>query len=851
MAAGSLQAQMTEAEGIEFFESRIRPVLVRECYGCHSDQTGQAKGGLKLDTRQGVLLGGDSGPALAPGSLEDSPLWSAINYEDYAMPPSGQLSASVIEDFRVWIESGAADPRVATGQPEIHATVTDEDIRRAGQEFWAFQPPAMPVRPRPETADWSRGPIDDFVLEQLEARDLQPAGDADPCALLRRLSFDLIGLPPAPEQIDAFVTAWAEDAERAVAAVVDRWLASPRFGERWGRHWLDLARYAESSGKEVNATFPHAWRYRDYVIDSFNADKPYDRFIQEQIAGDLLPAGSDEQWAENLIATGFLAIGPKTLTERNPRQFRADLIDEQIDVSTRVVLGISVACARCHDHKFDPVPQSDYYALAGIFGSTDTWYGTLDSRQNRRSSDLILLPAGQPPSFEKPLGKAELNAVHRQLESAREEYQEVLQLQRQSRRSGTRPAGDVQQSIRQLGALSNRVAGLQSIVDYHDEQGNPKVFCMGVQPSERPRDANLLVRGEVDQPAREVPRGYVQVIGGPKPAIRNDSSGRLELARWMTDKSNPLTARVMANRIWQHLMGQGLVQTTENFGATGLPPTHPELLDYLAVRLMQNEWSIKTLIREIATSRAYRMSTDFDPHNYAEDPDNHWLWRASPRRLEAEAIRDAMLSVSGQLELQRPEASEVARAGATIVRNGQMRNIRQTATRLLNESMTSGEGDRNRRRAGRRARNRRGERATVASSDPRANCRSVYLPVVRDHLPRSLAVFDFAESSMVVGRRETSNTPDQGLYFLNNEMVVELSRGFARQLMEASPDPEYRIQRAFLTAWGRPPTQAERQSAREYLQELDHADGTETGSLQRLALLCQSIMAAAEFRVVD
>ncbi|MDG2013128.1 MAG: DUF1553 domain-containing protein, partial [Pirellulaceae bacterium] len=378
--------------------------------------------------------------------------------------------------------------------------------------------------------------------------------------------------------------------------------------------------------------------------------------------------------------------------------------------------------------------------------------------------------------------------------------------------------------------------------------------CMGVQSNDKPGDASLLVRGEVDQPAQKVPRGFVQVIGGKKPKVRSNSSGRLELARWMTDESNPLTARVMVNRIWQHLLGNGLVETTENFGSTGLPPTHPALLDYLAVQFMENDWSVKSMIREIANSRSYRMSSQFDAVAYESDPDNKLLWRASPRRLEAEAIRDAMLEISGKLELERPEGSDVARGGSSIVRNGQLSSTANLLEQLKGPATMGGNSMASQRRpamANRRNRNRFANRAKMPSTDPRAFYRSVYLPVVRDSSPRSLSVFDFAEATMVVGRRETSNTPDQGLYFLNNPMVVELSREFAKQLMEFSDDSMEQVQQAFLIAYGRPATTSELQAAEIFLDDLAVKGSNRQKKMETLTYLCQSIMAAAEFRIVN
>ncbi len=846
---------MSAAEGIEFFESKIRPVLVRECYGCHSKNSGKARGGLQLDTKMGALLGGDSGPAIVPGSLEDSPLWSAINYEDFSMPPSKQLSHDIIGDFAAWIEMGAPDPR---GQEKMqaNATVTAKDIKQ-GKQFWSFQKPTKPSVPDVQNGQWSEHPIDRFVLQKLEANDLEPAADADPHTLLRRLCFDLIGLPPTGEQIQWFLSQWHQDPDQAVVQAVDFLLDSERFGERWGRHWLDVARYAESSGKEINATFPHAWRYRDYVIDAFNQDKPYDQFLREQIAGDLLPVKTDEDWTENLIATGFLAIGPKTLTEQNPRQFSMDLIDEQIDVATRVVLGISVACARCHDHKFDPIPQSDYYAMAGIFTSTNTYYGTLDTQQNRRPSRLIELPIDDPNSFDRSLSESEIQQLKEQLEQKAAEFQELLQSRRQARRN---PESQVnpQNLFRQVAVVRTQMAALESVLESHDEQGQPRSFCMGVQPADRPVNAHLLVRGEIDQPAQEISRGFVQVISGGPIKVRENSTGRLELARWMTSDQNPLTARVMVNRIWQHLLGQGIVETTENFGSTGQPPSHPALLDYLAVSFMESDWSIKSLIRQVATSRTYRMSSQFDAESFDVDPDNRWLWRASPRRLDAEVLRDAMLSISDQLTTERPRASNVAKGGETVVRNG---NLRNTADLVLAGSMMARDDRRpmadansdqmdRRRDFRRRAAARTGRpNVTAISLDPMTDYRSVYLPIVRDNIPRSLAVFDFAESSMVVGQRETSNTPDQGLYFMNNEFVIRQSDLFAQRLLDHSSQVSEQIEQAFLLAYGRPGTEREQAAARDFYDSFETGGNDEAA--EKLRCLCQAIMAAAEFRILN
>ncbi|MFG0261393.1 MAG: DUF1549 domain-containing protein, partial [Novipirellula sp. JB048] len=537
----------------DFFEAKIRPVLVKECYGCHSTQTGNAKGGLRLDTKELTEIGGNSGAAIVPGNLAESWLYNAITHQDFTMPPKRKLSESVIGDFRTWIEMGAPDPRT-TPPAVLKSQITDDDIARAKAEFWAYQPPRKSVAPAVQNRDWSRSFIDLFVLAELEAASMTPAADAAPHAILRRLCFDLTGLPPSLSQLAWFETHYREDPDQAIASIVDQLLDTPQFGERWGRHWFDVVRYAESNGREVNTTFPHAWRYRDYVIDALNEDKPYDRFLQEQLAGDLLPADSDAQWAEQLIATGFLAIGPKSLAERNPTQFMADLIDEQIDTTTRAMLGTSVACARCHDHKFDPIPQTDYYALAGIFHNTIAYYGTPASKygnirglQNRHASNLLRLPIEDPNEFDRRFTPAELAALNAEFE---ETIEGLLEARRNRRQNGASNNIAVRNFIR----LQNKAEVLSSIVGGVDRAGNPVSYCMGVQAVDQPSDVRVLVRGEVAEPGQVVPRGFPRVLTEQPAVIPAQSSGRLELAQWIGSRDNPLTARVMVNRIWQHLI---------------------------------------------------------------------------------------------------------------------------------------------------------------------------------------------------------------------------------------------------------------------------------------------------------
>jgi hypothetical protein len=637
-------------EQTRFFESKIRPVLVRECYGCHSTKVGQIKGGLWLDTKEGLVVGGDSGPAVVPGDLDESLLWKAINHEDYRMPPGKKLSTEILSDFKNWIAMGAPDPRRrATSQ--VKSKITEQDIAE-GRNFWSFRRPQKPSIPADESS-WSITDIDRFIRDALRENDLYPNEDAEAATVLRRITFDLIGLPPTPEQLQWLEDRWNDDRESALEYVVDSLLAKPEFGERWGRHWLDVARFAESTGKEQNLAYPHAWRYRDYVIDAFNSDKPYDRFVQEQIAGDLLPAKTDEQWTENLIATGFLAIGPKTLTEQNARQFELDLIDEQIDVTTRVMLGVSVACARCHDHKFDPIPQTDYYALSGIFRSMTTHYGTIDTFQNRRPSNLLILPVDDPHPIGESISKKELAGLKERLRAKRAEQVEAAR-QRRMARMNPNSANVNRQQLANFFRLTTEIGILESKINSVDENGKPYSYCMGVQSTDRPVNARLLERGEFDKPTQEIQRGFPQVLLEEPIDLNRSSSGRLEFARWVGSDENPLTARVMVNRVWLHLMGRGIVRSPENFGATGQPPTNPKLLDFLAVEFMENDWSVKQLVKRIVMSRVYRISSQVKESSFQNDPENRLHWRMEPQRLEAEVLRDSILAVSGELDRNTP-----------------------------------------------------------------------------------------------------------------------------------------------------------------------------------------------------
>ncbi|MFK8114055.1 MAG: PSD1 and planctomycete cytochrome C domain-containing protein [Rubripirellula sp.] len=764
-----------------FFEAKIRPVLIQHCYECHSGDV--AESGLRLDSRERLRVGGDRGSAIDLQAPEESLLLNAISHHDadLKMPPRVErLPDSVIADFRRWIQQGAVDPR-ETPQP-------DSPSQR--ELPWSFRKPTKQVVPSVDS-DWCRSQIDAFVYQALQQQNLRPTEDASASTLLRRLHFDLIGLPPSPEQIRNFRIAVSRlGFDAAIASEADRLLASPAMGERWGRHWLDVARYAESSGKETNISFPYAWRYRDYVLDAANDDTPFDRFLTEQIAGDLLPAENAEARTRFLVATGFLAIGPKNL-DASEQQFAADVVDEQIDAMSRVFMASSVACARCHDHKFDPFTMQDYYALAGIFASTKTFFGTAVSPSNRIGGDPLLLPrlastAILHPSI-KPSRVAKLKADKAAMQVELKEKQAAKTL-----------------TLRDVLRINWRTGGIDGQLEKVDGAGNALPLTMGVNEAETIADTPLLLRGEVNRPSDRVTRGLPSVVCDA-PSIPSDQSGRLQLASWLTSHDHPLTSRVIVNRVWMRLFGNGLVTSVDDFGSTGELPSHPELLDHMATKFSQQGWSIKRLVRELVSSRVYRQASTFDSDSFESDPENRFLWRMPKKRVEAEAMRDAMLVVSGQLDRSRPAGSLV----------GRVIGDRPVSLVGLNKKL------------------------------PRdldgAVHRSVYLPVMRDRLPDVLEVFDFAEPSLVTGKRESTNVPTQALYLMNSPFVRERAAALASRLSRETTLSGF-VQRAFLLCYGRQATDGERESIQRFL-EVDFPD--------RRVDCCHALMSTAEFRVLD
>jgi len=872
---GRVDAQEAPKD-LEFFEKKIRPVLTERCYSCHSAKAEKLKGSLYLDSPEGLRKGGDTGPALVAGAPKKSLLVKAVRWadDDLKMPPKKKLTDEQIADLETWIQKGApwpaGDARAAAGKPKKQVGLSIEE----GRKFWAYR--------APEKA--AGATIDGLIQARLSAQNLKPGPQADKATLLRRVTYDLVGLPPTPEQVDQFVNDPAPD---AYENVVDRLLASRQFGERWGRHWLDVARFAESLTLR-GFIMKEAWRYRDYVIDAFNQDLPYDRFVREQIAGDLLEAPTLVDRRRQLIAATFLQLGNTNLEEQDKKQLEMDVVDEQLDTLGKAFLAQTIGCARCHDHKFDPIPTRDYYAMAGILknarslehANVSKWLevplpadssreaeikkqeDAVAALQARIKAEKDATPKAKASKATGALAVADIVGVtvddakaekvgewklstfsgsyigagyvhddakgkgeksltfHPELTAGSYEVrfayapgenratnvpvtilsadgEKMIVVNEQENppidgryvslgqyrfennqgfvivsNEGTKghvtadavvfiPADNADQNKATKTAHSDQLKELEAELKKLQDSGPHRDMVMAVKEEKTIADLKIHVRGSVHTQGELARRGVLEVATlGPAPTMPTNQSGRLQLADWIVDRSNPLTARVMANRVWHWLFGTGLVRTTDNFGTTGERPSHPELLDFLAIQFAQDGWSVKKLIRRIVLTDAYRRA----PGMAAEaDPENRLLVAANRRRLDAECLRDTMLQISGRLKLDPP-------AGPTYP-----------------FSMSSDYGYK-------------------GSSE----LRSVYVPVFRNALAEIFEVFDFADASVTTGRRNTSTVAPQALYLLNNPFVLEQARSAAKRLLgESLGDDRGRVVRAWRLALGRVPTEGE------------------------------------------
>ena len=684
-----------------YFENKIRPILVARCDRCHGSPSGEEKANLRVDSLEALLRGGDSGPAIVPGAPEKSLLILAVRHDGaVSMPPKLKLPQTEIDALTAWVKMGAPWPRYA-GKPAV-ATPHSPPRHWSEKErsFWAFRPPEREPLPPVTDKAWPRSPIDQIILARLETNGLRPAPVAEKRALIRRATLDLCGLPPSTAEIDDFV---GDESPAAFARVVDRLLASPRHGERWGRHWLDVARYADSNGMDDNLAYSDAWRYRDYVVASLNGDKPYDAFVAEQIAGDLIAQGDPARHDALVVATGFLALGPKMLAEDDPVKQQMDIVDEQLDTTCRAFLALTMGCARCHDHKFDPIEISDYYAMAGIFKSTRTMLSfRVDSKWSTTALGL-------------PRAAMRLDELQRTLDH----HDNALvngNTNRMSRAERAAHAKQVDDAKRAYAAIPKAMA-----VRDGDDVGDLEVFLRG----------NHLTRGP------RVPRHFPTILAGSsQPGLGSSQSGRLELARWIADSENPLTAHVIANRLWRWHFGEGIVRSTDNFGKLGEPPSHRDLLDWLATTLDADRWSLKKLHKRIMLSQVYQMSAAWNESAARLDPENRLLWRMPRRRMEAEVLRDALLFVSGELD---------SRMGGVPMPSEPFENLTATGTALKPDLYQS----------------RR---------------RSVYLPVLRSAVYDVFQAYDFPDPAVSNGDRGTTTVAGQAL-FLMNGAIVDMASG--------------------------------------------------------------------------
>ena len=614
--ASSLSAQ-DSMQGTEFFERRIRPLLIKHCYECHSEEHQERMGGLLLDRSSGWLKGGDTDKAVIPGEPEASLLMKAIQYHDDSlqMPPEGKLSDSEIQLFQSWIKRGAPGPAAEPNETSFSQLGQQDLLFEQAEDHWAFQPLSSSEPPAVDHPLYQRTAIDRFIYRAMNERGLTPTRPADPRTLLRRLSYDLTGLPPTFAEIEQFIKELREHRPTAIESTVERLLASPAFGEKIGRMWLDVARYADTDSRYRPDTktphyFPFAFSYRDYVIRSLNADKPFDLFIQEQLAADLMGYDKD---APEQAALGFLAVGPHAGGSNQEE------IDDWIDVTTRGVMGLTAACARCHDHKFEPIPTEDYYALYGVFASVD--------RMN--------------PLNEK--GQPEL-ATYQPEDRSQEDYlKQRAEIEEKINEAGSKTAKNNNRSI----AQKIRETELAALLTYHP--GAP-AHAMVVREKKAPVTPFVFIRGEPSNRGEQVSRRFLKVLDPEESPFSKGNSGRLELAHALTSPDNPLTARVFVNRVWGMLMGKYLVESPSNFGVTISPPTHPELLDWLTRDFIEHDWSVKHLVRTIVMTSAYQQSSFVEPEQIEKDTQNLFYSRANRRHLSVEELRDSIAAVAGTLD---------------------------------------------------------------------------------------------------------------------------------------------------------------------------------------------------------
>ncbi len=950
LALTSLSSSILFAgDDFTFFEQKIRPLLAERCFDCHSAEH-KIKGGLRLDSRDGLLKGGESGPAITLGKPDESLLMKAVSYHDrdLKMPPKKALMEAEVNALKTWIEQGAPDPRVES--TVIASADKPKRDTSKSKSWWSFQPIRKVNPPKVKDNAWPINAIDHFILAKLEEANLQPSPVASPEVLSRRLSYDLIGLPPSLAELQH---------PSPIKERVTSLLNSPQFGERWGRHWLDITRFAESSGGGRTLPFKDAWRYRDYVIESINANLPMDRFLTEQLAGDLLPHANASERRSHLTATGFLVLGPTNYEEQDKQMLRMDIIDEQLDTMGKAFLGMTLGCARCHDHKFDPISQHDYYALAGILRSTRVlrdykdnvahWIDTplpldddaevaLQAKETKLAalkealntskaelkkagvdSNLNQLAPGplEPSKLEgiivddaeaKLVGDWKHSRVYRTfigagyvtdknedkgaktltftpkiIDGARYEVRfaytaasdraanfpvvvfhadgessvtvdetlpppidgrfvslgtfrfeangEGYVLLSNTETTGFVTADAVQfikidedekkkervpevkpqnkaSKIKGKPVLSERIKKLEDEIKVLTQNGPLRPEAMSVREDDSIEDCPIHIRGQIRNLGEVVPRGFLSIIPASSNLPPKDQSGRLELAAWLVNKNNPLTARVMANRVWLWLFGEGLVRTPDNFGTTGESPSHPELLDYLATELIESGWDLKHLVTLIVSSRTYQQASD--NRVVQSDPENRLLWRQNRRRMDAESLRDTILTVSHSLDMQ---------VGGSNINNAKAVNVNDSSAQSLEYN--------------------------YQFADTR---RSVYTPAFRNKRQELFEAFDFADINGPIGKRNTSTVAPQALFLMNHPFVMEQARKAAESFLKSSKTDKELIKQSFSEVLGHSPSEREANLSADFVHVSDSDSNKEAQRLENWSLFIQSLFASVEFR---
>lgn len=784
--------QETEAPAItedqlRQFETHVRPILEEHCLKCHGSAKQWAS--LRLDSREAILKGGDSGPAAVAGQPDESLLIRAVRHDDenLKMPQDDRLTDAQIEILTGWVKSGLPFPAASAASG-----------RNRDPNHWAFIPPAEVVIPKVQNSAWPQSDLDRFVLARLEAAGLPPAPKADKRSLIRRVTFDLTGLPPTPAEISAFLN---DQRPEAYQELIERLLSSPAYGERWGRHWLDIARYADSNGLDENVAHGNAWRYRDYVVRSFNADKPFDQFIREQLAGDQLEASSEDVRNELLTATGFLSIGPKVLAEVNMPKMRMDIVDEQIDTVGRVFLGMTFGCARCHDHKFDPIDAADYYGLAGIFKSTRT----MDTYTKVAKWHEHPLKSAEATRMQADYD-AQVAAKKKELESTISTADEALQ--------ASLPGGATLPESREsqypeatraaLTKLREELAAL--------EKTPPELpSSMGVTEDEI-ADVPIHLRGNPSRLGDVVPRHVPAVMKGPAlPVFSGQHSGRRELAEWLVNDRHPLTSRVLVNRIWRWHFGRGLVASADNFGLLGEKPSHPELLDWLATEFIRRKWSLKEMHRLILLSNTYQQSTLVSSDAASADPDNR-LWSRFPvRRLAAEEIRDSLLFVSGQLD---------------TTMGGSLLKVKNRGYLF--------------------------DHTSIDTTDYNSPRRSLYLPVIRNNVFEMFQLLDFPDPAVPTGDRATTTVAPQALMMMNSDFVMQAADALAERALKTDSTDSERVKDIYLICLGREASETEISQDLKLIQDtLQTFSSDSRPDKDRLiaawSVACQVVLASSEF----